>query len=220
LAETDFPVIKIGDMTIDVAADPEIKTEAGTGYFKKRWDGSLVNPDWGNVSVTKKENSVAWGAIYWQYFEQFDKIKQFEETPLTIKKELFVERRNGDKLVIVPIEKNETLVVGDKVKVRIEIRVDRDMEYVHLKDMRAACFEPVDYISGYRYKAGLGYYQGIKDASMNFFIDYLRKGTYVFEYDLRVSQKGEFSSGITTMQSMYAPEFTSHSEGVRVEIRD
>jgi len=142
---------------------------------------------------------------------------------------LFVERREGDKIVIVPVTNNvgasnsspnSHLQIGDKVKVRIEIRVDRDMEYVHLKDMRAACFEPVEYLSGYRYKSGFGYYQGIKDASMNFFIDYLQKGTYVFEYDLRVSQKGEFSNGITTIQSMYAPEFTSHSEGVRVVVRD
>jgi len=233
LAETDFPTITIGDMTIDPAADPEIRTEAGTGYFKKRWDGSLIDPNWGKVSVTKNANSVSWGAAYWQYFEQLDKIKQFEETPLTINKKLFVERREGDKIVIVPIDNNlplasangqpesiASLRVGDKVTVRIEIRTDRDMEYVHLKDMRAACFEPTDYISGYRYKSGLGYYQAIKDASMNFFIDYLRKGTYVFEYTLRVSQKGEFSNGITTIQSMYAPEFTSHSEGIRVNIEE
>ncbi|MCL1851281.1 MAG: hypothetical protein FWF70_07780, partial [Bacteroidetes bacterium] len=220
LAETDYPIIKIGNMTIDPATDAEIKTEAGTGYFKKRWEGSLVTPDWGKISVTKSENSVAWGAVYWQYFEQLDKIKQFKETPLTITKQLFVERKEGNKTVIVPIEKDAKLIAGDKITVRIEIRCDRDMEYVHLKDMRAACFEPIDYLSGYRYKAGLGYYQAIKDASMNFFIDYLRKGTYVFEYDLRVSQKGDFSNGITTMQSMYAPEFTSHSEGVRVKVSD
>ncbi|MCL2290736.1 MAG: MG2 domain-containing protein [Bacteroidetes bacterium] len=224
LAETDFPIITIGDMTIDAASDPEIKTEAGTGYFQKRWDGSLIDPSWANVSVTKKSNTVAWGAVYWQYFEQLDKIKQFEETPLKINKQLFVERRSGNQTVIVPIpvetDNYPSLQVGDKVRVRIEIRTDRDMEYVHLKDMRAACFEPVDHLSGYRFKAGFGYYQGIKDASMNFFIDYLRRGTYVFEYDLRVSQKGDFSNGITTIQSMYAPEFTSHSEGVRVVISD
>jgi uncharacterized protein YfaS (alpha-2-macroglobulin family) len=218
LAETDFPIIKIGDMTIDPANDLEINTEAGTGYFKKRWDGSLVNPSWANVSVTKNSNTVAWGAVYWQYFEQLDKIKQFEETPLTINKQLFVERRIDGRIVIVPIQNDGNLQIGDKVRVRIEIRTDRDMEYVHLKDMRAACFEPVDHLSGYRFKAGLGYYQGIKDASMNFFIDYLRRGTYVFEYDLRVSQKGDFSNGITIIQSMYAPEFTSHSEGVRVTV--
>lgn len=219
LTDDEIAIITIGSMTIDADKDPEIKTDAGTGYFKKSWDGSLVKPEWGDVTVTKKSNTVSWGAIYWQYFEQLDKITTFEETPLTINKKLFVERREGIMPVIVPIEKDAKLAVGDKVTVRIEIRVDRDMEYVHLKDMRASCFEPVDYLSGYRYKSGLGYYQGIKDASMNFFIDYLRKGTYVFEYELVVSQKGDFSNGITTMQCMYAPEFTSHSEGVRVTVK-
>jgi len=219
LADDEIAIITVGSMKIDAANDPEIKTDAGTGYFKKAWDGSLVKPEWGDITVTKSSNTVSWGAVYWQYFEQLDKITTFEETPLTIKKKLFVERREGAKPVIVPIEKDAKLAVGDRVTVRIEIRVDRDMEYVHLKDMRASCFEPVDYLSGYRYKAGLGYYQGIKDASMNFFIDYLRKGTYVFEYELIVAQKGDFSNGITTIQCMYAPEFTSHSEGVRVKVK-
>ena len=216
LSNDEIALIKIGKIVIDPTIDPEIRTEAGTGYYKKSWDGSEVNTDMANVSVTKSTNDVAWGAIYWQYFEQLDKITDFEETPLKINKRLFVERRSNDKKVIVPIDKDDSLKLGDRVKVRIEIRVDRDMEYVHLKDMRAACFEPVDVISGYRYLHGLGYYQGIKDASMNFFISYLRKGTYVFEYELVVSQKGDFSNGITTIQCMYAPEFTSHSEGVRV----
>ncbi|HOZ29672.1 MAG TPA: alpha-2-macroglobulin family protein [Bacteroidales bacterium] len=219
LADDEIAIITVGSMKIDAANDPEIKTDAGTGYFKKAWDGSLVKPEWGDVTVSKTSNTVSWGAVYWQYFEQLDKITTFEETPLTINKKLFVERREGIKPVIVPIEKDAKLAVGDIVTVRIEIRVDRDMEYVHLKDMRASCFEPVDYLSGYRYKAGLGYYQGIKDASMNFFIDYLRKGTYVFEYELVVAQKGDFSNGITTIQCMYAPEFTSHSEGVRVVVK-
>ncbi len=219
LSDDEVAVITVGSMKIDAANDPEIKTDAGTGYFKKAWDGSLVKPEWGDVTVTKSSNTVSWGAVYWQYFEQLDKITTFEETPLTINKKLFVERREGIMPVIVPIEKDANLSVGDKVTVRIEISVDRDMEYVHLKDMRASCFEPVDYLSGYRYKAGLGYYQGIKDASMNFFIDYLRKGTYVFEYELVVAQKGNFSNGVTTIQSMYAPEFTSHSEGVRVTVK-
>jgi uncharacterized protein YfaS (alpha-2-macroglobulin family) len=217
LSETDFPIITIGNQKIDPENDTEISTETGSGYFKKSWKSSEINSTFGDISVTKKQNTVAWGGVYWQYFEELDKIKNFKETPLKINKKLFVERRSGDKLVIVPIEKDK-LKVGDQIKVRIEIKVDRDMEYVHLKDMRASCFEPVDYLSGYRYSAGLGYYQTIKDASMNFFISYLYKGTYVFEYNLVVSQTGDFSNGITTMQSMYAPEFSTHSEGIRVVI--
>jgi len=106
----------------------------------------------------------------------------------------------------------------DKVRVRIEIHTDRDLEYVHLKDMRAAGFEPINVISTYKYQDGLGYYESTKDASTNFFMDFLAKGNYVLEYDLRVIHKGDFSNGITNMQCMYAPEFSSHSEGIRVVV--
>ncbi len=102
---------------------------------------------------------------------------------------------------------------------RIELRMDRNMEYVHMKDMRAAGFEPINVFSGYRYQDGLGYYESTKDAATNFFFDYLPKGTYVFEYPLRVNMSGDFSNGITSIQCMYAPEFTSHSEGVRVLVK-
>lgn len=112
-----------------------------------------------------------------------------------------------------------SLSIGDLLKVKIEIRVDRDMEYVHLKDMRAAGFEPVSTLSGFKYQDGLYYYESPRDLTMNFFIGYLPKGTYVFEYELRVSQKGNFSNGISTIQCMYAPEFTSHSQGIRVEVK-
>ena len=103
---------------------------------------------------------------------------------------------------------------------RIELKVDRDMEYVHMKDMRAACMEPVNVISEYKYQGGLGYYESTKDASTNFFFGWLSRGTYVFEYPMFVTHAGNFSNGITTIQCMYAPEFTSHSEGVRVEVSE
>ena len=121
--------------------------------------------------------------------------------------------------MITPVTDKTTLTLGDLLKVRIELRVDRAMEYVHLKDMRAAGFEPVSTISTHKYQDGLWYYESPKDLATNFFIGYLPKGTYVFEYALRVSQKGNFSNGITTIQCMYAPEFSSHSQGIRVEVK-
>ena len=108
--------------------------------------------------------------------------------------------------------------VGDKVTVRIVLRVDRDMEYVHMKDMRAAALEPVNVLSGYRWQGGLGYYESTKDASTNFFFSYLRRGTYVFEYPLFVSHTGTFSNGITSIQCMYAPEVSAHSEGIKITV--
>ena len=187
------------------------------GYFTTSWNGNEIKPEQGNITVTKTNDGVAWGAVYWQYFEQLDKITP-AETPLKLEKKLFVERPTASGPVIEPITTATHLKVGDKIKVRIELRVDRDMEYVHLKDMRASAFEPVNVLSSYKYQGGLGYYESTRNASTNFFISYLNKGTYVFEYTLVASQKGEFSNGITSIQCMYAPEFGAHSEGIRVTV--
>lgn len=217
LKSTDLVEIVVGGKPVNPAERPDAKVEAGTGYFKTAWQAAEITPDFGNISVTKKDAGVAWGAAYWQYFEQMDKIK-YAATPLSIRKKLFVEKNSATGPVITPIDNGAKIQKGDKVVVRIEIRVDRDMEYVHLKDMRAAGFEPINVLSQYKYQDGLGYYESTKDLATHFFMDYLPKGTYVFEYPLRATHSGGFSNGITTMQCMYAPEFTTHSEGIRVTI--
>lgn len=217
LANNKLADITLGNLKIDPTKMENVKVEEGTGYFKTSWSKNEIKPEMGNVIVKNKNSVVAWGGLYWQYFEDLDKITP-HETPLKLKKKLFVEKSSASGPVLVPIKKSK-VKIGDRIKVRIELRVDRTMEYVHMKDMRASSFEPENVISRYKYQDGLGYYESTKDASTNFFIDYLPKGTYVFEYPLRVTHKGDFSNGITTIQCMYAPEFTSHSKGVRVQVK-
>lgn len=210
--------IAVGDIKLNPKTDPSLKAEPGTGYFKKTWMGSDIRPaTMGHIKVEKKDQGVSWGAAYWQYFEQLDKITP-AETPLKLKKQLFIQRNSPNGLVIEPLASTTKLKLGDKIKVRIELRVDRDMSYVHMKDMRAAGFEPTNVFSGYKWQDGLGYYESTRDAATNFFFSWLPKGTYVFEYQLVVNQYGDFSNGVTTIQCMYAPEFTSHSEGIRVKV--
>ena len=210
--------VKLGNTSVK---STDAGQEAGTGYFKKTIDGTKVTPQMGNISVTVsssgKNISASWGGVYWQYFEDLDKITT-ASTPLKLAKKLFVEKNTDRGPVITPVNDGDVLKVGDKIKVRVELRVDRDMEYVHMKDMRASALEPVNVLSSYKYQGGLGYYESTKDASTNFFFSYLRKGTYVFEYPLFVTHTGNFSNGVTTIQCMYAPEFTSHSEGVRINV--
>lgn len=216
LTESSHYEIKIGSITIDENS-PLVKAEAGTGYFKTSWGTDDIKPEMGQISISRSGEGVSWGAVYWQYFEDLDKITP-HETPLSLKKDLFKVIQTASGPVIEPITTSSPLQPGDKIRVRVELRSDRDMEYLHLKDMRASGFEPVNVFSGYRWQDGLSYYESTKDASTNFFIEYLRKGTYVFEYDLIASHAGDFSNGISSIQCMYAPEFTSHSEGVRVKI--
>jgi uncharacterized protein YfaS (alpha-2-macroglobulin family) len=193
------------------------KVEAGTGYFKTSWNGAEIDSKMAEVQISIKGEGLAWGALYWQYFEDLDKITS-AETPLKLKKKLFLKMNTDKGETISEITNKTSLKVGDLVRVRIELKTDRDMEFIHMKDMRAAGFEPINVLSQYKWQDGLGYYESTKDASTNFFFDYLPKGIYVFEYDLRVNNGGQFSNGITTVQSMYAPEFSSHSEGVRVTV--
>lgn len=218
LANSQICPVTIGNITIDPQNNPDIETEAGTGYYKVAYTGSDIKPDMGNITVQNKNNVVAWGAVYWQYWEDLDKITP-HATPLSLKKDLYKEVTTDRGTQLELINENTVLEIGDKIIVRVELRTDRDMEFVHMKDMRASAFEPINVISRYKWQDGLGYYETTKDASTNFFFDFLPKGTYVFEYPLRASVAGSFSNGITTIQCMYAPEFTSHSQGQRVNIR-
>jgi hypothetical protein len=199
------------------------EAEAGTGYFKAVVDGPFVDADLGRIEVTVKgkgatdEGSLSWGAAHWQYFEMTDRITP-ASTPLSIVKRLFVERNTPKGPVLEPVGDGSGLKVGDKLKVRIELRSDRDMEFVHLKDMRASGSEPLNVLSGYRWQGGLGYYESTRDAATNFFFDRLPRGTHVFEYPLFATHEGRFSVGLATAECMYAPEFRAHSGGMELRV--
>ncbi|WP_299459424.1 alpha-2-macroglobulin family protein [uncultured Microscilla sp.] len=218
LAETKMAEITMGGQKIDPLSENSLsKVEAGTGYFKMSWNAEKVTPAMAEVTVKNPNPMVAWGSVYWQYFEQLDKITP-AKTPLQLKKQLFLQKNSDAGPVITPIGKRTKLQVGDLIKVRIELKVDRLMEYVHMKDMRASGLEPLNTISRYKWQDGLGYYESTRDAATHFFFGALPKGSYVFEYPLRVTHAGNFSNGITSIQCMYAPEFASHSEGIRVKV--
>jgi uncharacterized protein YfaS (alpha-2-macroglobulin family) len=215
--------IKVGNFPIDIQPNEQ---EAGTGYFKKELPVASITPQSGKVSVTNPNKVTAWGAMYWQYFEDLDKIKDFKETPLKLTKQYFkvVNTDKGEQLVPIFAQKgtertDKTLNMGDRVKVRVELRCDRAMSFVHLKDMRPAGLEPTNVLSSYKWQDGLGYYESTKDVATHFFFDYVPKGTFVFEYMLTAQQRGVFSTGISQIQSMYAPEFSSHSAGQILNIK-
>lgn len=213
IMETKSPGLKVGGTTL-IFRTPE----AGIGYVKKSWTGNEVEKDMGVIEVTNNQNTVAWGAAYWQYFEKIGNVTANAEGPLKVNRRVYkkVKSDSGTRLEEL---KNGSLQKGDELVIRIEIEVDRPMEFVHIKDQRASAVEPLDVISGYKYTGGLGYYQVTKDISTNFFIDWLPRGSYTLEYSARVFQDGSFSTGMTQIESLYAPEFKSHSAGSHYEMK-
>ncbi len=220
LAINGSAVLQVGNEKINTKKLAETSIEAGSGYFKTTWNANQISNTKANIQVKNTSNVTQFGGYYWQYFEQLDKITNEEhKSDIQLSKKLFLKEYTDAGEQLKAIDKSTTLKVGSLVKVRIELHVNDNFEFVHLKDMRASTFEPVDVLSGYKWQDGLGYYQSTKDVATHFFFDYLPKGTYVLEYDVRVNNSGNFSNGISSIQSMYAPEFSSHSKGVRVSVK-
>ncbi|WP_158729260.1 MG2 domain-containing protein [Flavobacterium sp. I-STPA6A] len=219
LSVKDNTVIKIGDEKILTKKLSENVKEAETGYVKLNWKSDEIKKEMGTISIQNKSNVPGFGGIYWQYFEELDQIKNNSGGILSVAKELFIKKNTANGDVLQKINAAIPLQIGDLVTVRLIITAKEDMEFVHLKDLRASCFEPVNVLSEYQYKGGLGFYNSTKDAATHFFFDSINKGTYVLEYDIRVNNAGVFSNGITTIQSMYAPEFSSHTKGIRIKVK-
>ncbi|MFB9077433.1 alpha-2-macroglobulin [Flavobacterium procerum] len=219
LSVKDNTVIKLGDEKILTKKLSENEKEAETGYIKLNWKPEEIKKEMASIKIQNKSKVPGFGGVYWQYFEDLDKIKNNSGAVLSVSKELYLKKNTLKGEELQKITRENYLKIGDLVTVRLIITSKEDMEYVHLKDMRASCFEPVNVLSEYQYKDRLGYYRSTKDAATHFFFNQINKGTYVLEYDIRVNNIGEFSNGITTIQSMYAPEFASHTKGIRVKVQ-
>ena len=190
--------------------------EAGTGFYEARIVGSDIKAKQGNIVVKKEDKGVAWGSVHWQYMEDMSKITAHEGTPLTLTKELFIKKNTASGPQLEPLK--GPVAVGDELVVRVVLRTDRDMEYIHLKDYRGSGTEPVNVLSRYKFQDGLAYYESTRDTASHFFIDYLPKGTYVFEYSTRVQLRGKYQTGVAEIQCMYAPEFNSHSASLPISV--
>jgi len=208
--------IKLNGQALD-KLKPGIKADAGTGYFKTTWVDEQVKPALGKVVAHNEGKTISWGAMYWQYLENLDKITP-SKTDIQLERKYFIQKQTDSGPQLTAVDATHQPKVGDLLKVVVYLKAGRDYEYVQLKDMRPSGTEPVDALSTYKYQDGLYYYQVTKDVATNFFISYLNKGNYVFEYNLRVAQPGNFSTGISSVQSMYAPEFSAHSEGARMVV--
>lgn len=180
------------------------------GYFRKQ---IFADGDRLNLSIDRRgAEAPAWGAVYFQYSAKMDGIKAVKTDDISVEKQIC--KLDGGKL-----DRKATLAVGDKVLVRLVIKNSRDLQFVTLNDERAACCEPADQLSGYRYADGVGYYLETKDSATRLFFDFLPKGTHVVTYEVSIKSPGSYNVGIATVQSQYAPQITAHSAGSILEVK-
>jgi uncharacterized protein YfaS (alpha-2-macroglobulin family) len=195
----------------------EKEKEVATGYLKISWNAEEISKEMATINIENKSDVPGYGGIYWQYFENLENTKESNNAVLSIKKELFKKENAKEGSILKSIQKVD-LQVGDIITIRLEIKAIEDLEFVHLKDLRASCFEPIDVLSKHESKEGLYFYKTTKDVATHFFFDKIDKGTYVLEYDVRINNSGNFNDGISTLQSMYAPEFSANSKSFRINV--
>ncbi|MDE7374305.1 MAG: alpha-2-macroglobulin, partial [Odoribacter sp.] len=212
LSEKEQLTVRLGNQQLSTS-----QTSDPLGYLKKSYASSEIRPDMLTVNITKETDAPSWGGLYLQYFEKLNQVKK-QKTEISVDKKLYVEKNNAKGVAeLLPLDK-QALKVGDKVIVRLTFTLNRDMEFLHLKELRAGCFEPVEQLSGNHWKFGTVYYQEVKKAATNFFFTALRRGTYVLEYPVWVNQAGTYQDGIATFQSIYAPAYNAHSGTRQIQV--
>ena len=201
-------IIKVQGSELELRGSDDI-------FIQRYWDSNEIeNID--NLMIENNSGNMVWGGLFRQYFVSVDEVRK-HETALKVDRELFIERINENGAYLVPIDETN-VKVGDKVVVNLAFEASQDMEFVFLKDLRAACLEPAEQMSAYKYYDGMFYYQSNSDTYMGFYFDNVTKGKHQVSYSMYVTKEGNFSNGYALIQCMYAPEFSGYSEGMRIRV--
>ncbi len=225
-AEAIYTLLSTGSEWLDtprgesqiIWGDNPIETKDITpllGSIKHEKPGSEITPNDATVRIKRTSTLPSWGALYWQYYDDYNLIVSTQSQPIEIEKHLFV--KEGNKLV--PITQQE-VAVGDEVVVQLVVKAHESVSFVHLQDERAACFEPSQQLAGYRYDENVGYYLEHRNAATNFYFDYLPKGNYLFTYTVHAERGGAYTNGLATINSLYAPKINAHTASNRLTVKN
>lgn len=209
--------IQIGDTAFILG-----KGKLGLQYEKVSIPKEAIQPDMKNIHISisgAAKEQPSWGAAYLQYFANMNQVDQNKGSGLQIERQISLETNTPYGRQLSPVSKATSLKVGDRVQVRLIVTAKRNMDFVHLKDVRASCMEPRQVLSGYQWQGGMGYYSTVSDAAVHFYFRHLPKGTYVLTYPVYITQKGNFTGGLSQIECLYAPEIRAHSEGISLQIK-
>ena len=214
--EESLPKISVGSTPLAIHSQT-----SGIGYLKERVDSSSVKSvmemSEPKVLVEKSSQGVSWGAVYGQCIDDLDKIESSGES-LTITRRFYIESSSSGHPEWIEVGTEHLFKVGDKLKIRLEVRSDRDLDFVQVRNQHASCLEPQRSNSGYQWLGGRGGYLSLHDSCSDIFFSKFIKGTATIDLDYYVTSAGEYTNGIATVQCAYAPSYIGHSDGVRIKV--
>ncbi len=180
------------------------------GLSEYTLDAPEITSAHAQATITTHHAQPSWGALYWQYFDDVKNVEAASVKELDLHRQLFVRRQSNDGATYIPL--NTTAIkAGDRIAVRLTITAGQDMQFLCLTDNRAACFEPAEQLSGYKYREGIGYYEKIGNTATRLYFEFLPKGSYVITYELNIDRQGEYTQGLSTLQCLYAPQIIARA---------
>ena len=185
------------------------------GLTELTLSGNQITAAEAEAVVSTDQQQPSWGALYWQYFDDVKNVSAASVNELAIDRQILVRQPSGTYLPISQVAPK----TGDRVAIRLTLTVGQDMQFVCLTDARAACFEPVDQLSGYRCRESICYYQEVKNAETRFYFDYLPKGTYVIAYELDIDRPGDYTQGLSSIQCLYAPQIIARTPAQTIVVK-
>ncbi|HUQ96485.1 MAG TPA: hypothetical protein VM010_02385, partial [Chitinophagaceae bacterium] len=191
---------------------PSVK---GFNYYKEVINAPHVQPEMGRIQLSTKQplQMPLHGEVYWRYFQNSDSLTENKASVEILKTILLT--RNGTSH---PVTEGSTLHTGDTITVRLTVKSQRELQYINIKDRYAAAFKPLDAISGYQKKNGIGYFEKHNAASNTFLVPYLPKGISYLEYSISLTHAGIFYTGVATIQSDNDPDCIARSKNLRISI--
>lgn len=178
-------------------------------------DTAITDTGAGTLTLDKRSNVPAYGAVTDVYTAEASKINAFTDGEISIDKMLTVTAPDGKTYAI----RDDTEVpVGSTVTVRLTIKADRPYSCITVADERPAGLIPQEQVSQYVWNNSLGAYRESRPDRTNFYIYYMPKGVYVYEYKLYATVAGTYTSGVAVVTCDQAPDLTAHSAGSTLKI--
>lgn len=166
------------------------------------------------VTLHKHTNGLSWGSVYATYSVPASQVST-QGKGLQLSRRFEVKQGNTWK----PLTPNTLLQKGDHVRQIFKLTANRDYDFISLHAARPACFAPAQPLSGYAWNTDLAAYRAVHDSSTDYFIERISKGTHQFSEELFVDRTGTFTTGISSISCVYAPEFCGTTEEKVISIK-
>lgn len=165
----------------------------------------------GVITITKKSDTPEFLYVTHNYAQSESSIKSYSNG-LSIDRTFYRVVIVEGKEELLEIKEGDTVNPGEVIEIALSIKNSENRSYVVATSALPASFVPVIEKSDFRW----GYYREVKSSSISYYFDLLPQGDRLIKERFIVNNKGDFSTGIPKIKSLFAPAFRGNGESSKI----